>query len=299
VSATALIALDWGTTAARAYRMDRTGRIVEAHSAPLGIQQVRDGAFAAALDALLGDWRTLLVPRIASGMIGSRQGWVEAPYCDTPASPERLAAGIVQVPGANLSIVPGVRTRDDQGMPDVMRGEETQIQGAIDPALPLAFAVLPGTHSKWARVEHGRLAAFTTFMTGEIYGALLDHTILGRLATPAAGAFDAASFGAGVARGLLGGTLLHDAFGARTLALMDELPGSGIADWLSGLLVGGEIHAARRWASDLRDVHIVSSDALTQRYARACTQAGLSARAAAPDAAARGLWRFATHAGLL
>jgi len=301
VSDTALIALDWGTTSARAYRLDATGAVKGVRNAPLGILQVPNGDFAAALDTLLGDWRDETAPRLASGMIGSRQGWVEAPYCDTPVASAGLAAGIVDVPGARLSIVPGVRTRDAAGTPDVMRGEETQILGAIDPARPLAFAVLPGTHSKWARVEHGRLAAFSTFMTGETYAALLDHTILGRLATHDTGdAQDADAFRRGLDRGLAsardGGALLHDAFGARTLALFGELAQSGVADWLSGLLIGHEIAAAQRMSPDMRDVMVIGSEALARRYVDACTHAGLAAAAAPPDAAARGLWRLARAA---
>ena len=297
MSRTALIALDWGTTSARAYRIDDTGAVRGVRNAPLGILNVADGDFAAALDTLLGDWRDDDAPRHASGMIGSRQGWVEAPYCDTPVAPAGLAAGIVDVPGARLRIVPGVRTRDASGMPDVMRGEETQILGAIEPARPLAFVVLPGTHSKWARVEHGRLAAFSTFMTGEAYAALLDHTILGRLATRDADATDADAFRRGLDRGLAsardGGTLLHDAFGARTLALFGELAPSGVADWLSGLLIGHEIAAAQRMSPAMQDVTVIGSEALARRYVDACTHAGLAAVAAPADAAARGLWRLA------
>jgi 2-dehydro-3-deoxygalactonokinase len=293
VSDTALIGLDWGTTFARAYRIDRDGTVLDVRAAPLGIQNVRDGAFAAALDALLGDWRDVAVPRLACGMIGSRQGWIEAPYCDTPASLAALGDGLARVPEAMLAIVPGVRTRDAQGMPDVMRGEETQVLGAIEASRQAAFAVLPGTHSKWARVEDGRLTAFTTFMTGEVYAALLDHTILGRLAERAEPAPDAAHFSDGVARGLAGGSLLHDVFGARTRVLAGELAPSGVAPWLSGVLIGQEIAAARAWAPPMKSVTIVADGALGGRYAEACVQAGLRAAPAAPHAAARGLWRIA------
>ena len=300
MSSAALIALDWGTTSARAYRIDQAGTLLETRSAPLGILQVADRAFAPALETLLGDWRDVQAPRLASGMIGSRQGWIEAPYCDTPVSLDALASGIVRVPGGELAIVPGVRTRDTAGMPDVMRGEETQILGAVDAHLPLSFVVLPGTHSKWARVERGQLTGFTTFMTGEVYAALLRYTILGRLAVqPERGGLDHGSFRQGVARGLAGGSLLHDAFGARTLALFGELAPTGVADWLSGLLIGAEIAAARRWAPDLSGVCIVCGEALAARYALACEQAALAATLAAPDAAARGLWRVAVHSHMI
>jgi 2-dehydro-3-deoxygalactonokinase len=297
VSEAALIALDWGTTTARAWRLDDAGRVLDARSAPLGVQAIRGGDFGGALATLLDGLDADALPRVACGMIGSRQGWVEVPYRAAPASLDALAAGMVHLPAARLWIVPGVCTRDANGLPDVLRGEETQILGAIDPSLPLAVAVLPGTHSKWARVEHGRLVAFATFMTGEFHAALLDHTILGRMARRDGA--DAASFARGVAQGLDGGALSHDAFGARTLALMGELPEAGVADWLSGLLIGQEIAAARRFAPGMTTVTIVAAPALADRYASACAQAGLSATIAAADAAARGVWRLAVEAALL
>jgi 2-dehydro-3-deoxygalactonokinase len=297
VSDTALIGLDWGTTSARAYRIDANGAVQDERSAPLGIQQVRDRAFASALDSLLGDWSALRVPRLACGMIGSRQGWVEAPYCETPVSLDALGAGIVAVADGRLGIVPGVRTRAD-GMPDVMRGEETQIVGALDPDATRAFAVLPGTHSKWVRVEEGRIVAFMTFMTGEVYGALMSHTILGRLAqSESDDALDTRSFAVGVARGLREGALMHDVFGARTLALFGEIEPSGVGDWLSGLLIGAEVAAARRFAPDADEVIVVGTAQLTQRYAAACAQAGLRSVPAHPHAAARGLWQLARRSG--
>jgi 2-dehydro-3-deoxygalactonokinase len=231
-------------------------------------------------------------------MIGSRQGWVEVAYCPAPASAAALARGIVRVPQVDLHVVPGVSTRDRDGVPDVMRGEETQVLGTIDGDGAQSLVVLPGTHSKWATVERGTLAHFATYLTGELFGALLQHTILGRLATPGA-AFDAASFGRGVARGLAGGALAHDVFGARTLALFGELAPEGVADWLSGLLIGAEIAAARSAAAAVSEVHVVATDALARRYASACAQAGLRTRDAPAHAAARGLWRLAIAAGLV
>src|SRR5512147_734434 len=154
---TALVAIDWGTTSARAYRMDRGGFVLDVRESALGIQQVSDGAFAAALNSLLGDWTRLAAPRIACGMIGSRQGWVEAPYVDCPAGLDRLAQTLMTTPDGALAIVAGVRCRDAEGTPDVMRGEETQIAGALAGDDGTTLAVLPGTHSKWAIVRAGRI----------------------------------------------------------------------------------------------------------------------------------------------
>lgn len=295
---TALVGLDWGTTAARAYRIDAGGEVLEVRSASLGVQQVREGGFADALATLLGDWRTIDAPRLACGMIGSRQGWIEVPYCATPASVEALAHAIARVPGGGLAIIPGVATREADGTPDVMRGEETQVLGVLDKGTEHALVVLPGTHSKWVKVEAGAIVAFTTYLTGELYAALLHHTILGRLAAPPTG-FDQAAFLRGVARGLTGGMLAHDVFGARTLPLFGELAAVAVSDWLSGLLIGAEVAAARAAHPGVDTVHVVGDADLSQRYVTALDAAHWRARVPAPHAAARGLWQLARAAALV
>ena len=303
MSETALVAIDWGTSSARAYRVDASGVVLDRRSVALGIRHVRDGRFEVALARLLGDWMNENVPRIACGMIGSRQGWVEAPYVDCPASLTALSDRIVNAPLEKLAIVPGVRTEDARQIPDVMRGEETQLLGAVAMDEPAVLAVLPGTHSKWARVEHGRIVDFTTFMTGELYAILIDHSMLGRLAGHEPGRLSRDAFSRGVARGLDDGELLHDLFGARTLALAGRLAADEVADWLSGLLIGREVRAARAWSQragvDASKVRIIGDDALVERYDLALTDAGALAERAGNDAAAHGLWRIALRAGLV
>ena len=300
---TALVAIDWGTTAARAWCFDGSGAIVTHRSVPLGIRHVRDGNFGGALAKLLDGLPIGFAPKIACGMIGSRQGWLEVPYVDCPASLTALSDHLGSIALESLAIVPGVATRDAAGMPDVMRGEETQLLGAVAPDEAGVLAVLPGTHSKWARVEHGRVVDFTTFMTGELYAVLIDHSMLGRLAGHEPGRFARDTFSHGVARGLDEGELLHDLFGARTLALTGALASDDVADWLSGLLIGREIRAAREWALragiDPALVRIVGSDALAERYDVALGDAGVLAQRASPDAAALGLWRVASRARLV
>ncbi len=302
-TAAALIAIDWGTTSARAYRLDARGRVLDKRSAPLGVQKIAADGFPAALDALLGDAVDAAVPLIACGMVGSRQGWIEAPYVQCPADLAAVAAALTPVAGRRLAIVPGLVCHDGDRVPDVMRGEETQILGTLGERRPTSrFVVLPGTHSKWVRVGSGGIETFATFMTGELYALLHDHSILGRMA--AAGGHDAAAFARGV-RASLGdaAALPHDLFSARTLALTGALAPEGVADYLSGLLLGAEVAAARRWAA--RDaveegvVTLVGDAALCARYRRALALAGIKTASGPSDAAARGLWRIARQAGML
>jgi 2-dehydro-3-deoxygalactonokinase len=309
--ACALIGVDWGTTSARAYRIDAEGAVIEMRAAPLGIQQVR-GDFAGALATLLGNWRQESVPRLACGMIGSRQGWIEAPYVECPAAAASLARGIVETPDRALTIVPGLVDRDDEGVPDVMRGEETQIVGAVAGDASPALAVLPGTHSKWAIVRDGAIASFATYMTGEVYAVLREHSILGRMAEmnsqaldpqPSAGAAFARGVRAALADGGAADSLLHRLFGARTLALRADLAPEDTSDYLSGLLIGSEVAAGRGWARrrglEASSALLVGSPALCIRYAAALHEGGMAAERGPDDAAARGLWRIASTAGLV
>jgi len=165
--------------------------------------------------------------------------------------------------------------------------------------------VLPGTHSKWALVERGVLVDFATYMTGELYAILLDHSILGRMAAKGADAASAggAAFKRGVARGLAANGFAHAVFGARTLALAGDLAPEEVGDWLSGVLIGDEIRAARSWArergADVADVRVIGDDMIVARYMTALGEAGVRAEAGPAVAAAQGLFRIARHAGLL
>ena len=300
-----LIAIDWGTTSARVYCIGAAGEIGPTRTAPLGIGTLQDGGFGAALDTLLGDWRDDPAPRIACGMIGSRQGWVEAPYVPCPADLAGLGRGLVATPGGELMIVPGARCADSAGIPDVMRGEETQLAGAIGPDEGRVLAVLPGTHSKWAIVDEGCLVGFVTFMTGELYAVLLAHSILGRMAVGVAGAANGtgAAFARGVAHGSVCDGLAHAIFGARTLALTGELAPEDVGDWLSGVLIGDEIRAARVWARDhgvdAAEAIVIGEGALVARYVRALEATGIGAKPGLAAAAALGLFRIAQQAGLV
>src|SRR5262249_39440500 len=202
VTDTRLLAIDWGTSSARAYALDARGTVIDERSAPLGVQRVTDGRFADSLAKLCGDALSTRVPAIACGMIGSPQGWIEAPYGDCPAGIGAIAGALPRVPATPLLIVPGLIVRDADGVPDVMRGEETQIIGALDDAGGPSIYLLPGTHSKWAIADAQGIVNFASFMPGELYGVLREHSILGRLAGDGS---DKAAFDRGVETSLRGG----------------------------------------------------------------------------------------------
>lgn len=302
-AATRLIGLDWGTSSLRAYRIGAGGAVLERRERPLGILAVTDGDFAGALKQTVGDWLAAEpgAPVLASGMIGSRQGWREVPYAACPAGADELAGALVTVDGPGgvpVSLAPGLSVREPgSGVPDVMRGEETQILGALA-ALPDArLFVLPGTHSKWVKVEGGRIRAFRTWMTGEVFDVLRRHSILGRLMEGEAA--DDEAFLDGVERGAAEAAgVLHAIFATRTLGLMGDLPGTALAPYLSGLLIGAEIAGGRTWGGGQAPV-VIASTRLTDAYLKALGGLGLAGRAAAADAVALGLWALARAAGLV
>ena len=292
-----LIALDWGTTSLRAYLLDAAGGIVERREGGPGIMRVDNAAFEAALEAFVGDWMRAHPEAglIASGMIGSKQGWRETPYCPCPAGEAALAAHLIRVPlagGRQLAIVPGVSYVDaSTGVPDVMRGEETQIIGAL-PATGSHVALLPGTHSKWAWYDEGTITSFASFMTGEVYAALTGHTILGRLMKLDA-PHDDAAFERGVAYGLdAPDALLSRIFSARTLGLDGTLADAALPSYLSGLLIGSEIGGARRMRPTGAPPVLLGSGGLTALYARALRLAGIASRIGPEECAAGGMARI-------
>jgi 2-dehydro-3-deoxygalactonokinase len=267
---------------------------------------VPGGAFETALEHEIGDWLDAgsQPPLIASGMITSRQGWVEVPYRPCPAGSDEIAGGVVRHrtgKGREIHFVPGLSLVGEDGVPDVMRGEETQILGELGETREPRLIVLPGTHSKWARAEDGRIVGFATFMTGEVYGVLEQHSILGRLMQGETQ--DEAAFlqGVGYAR-TGGGGLLKKLFSARTLGLFERLPGEAIGSYLSGLLIGAEIAGAiecvAAWGA-MPKVTIIGESSLAERYRIALHAAGLPARRAADQASARGHVVVARAAGLL
>ena len=284
-----MIGIDWGTSSFRAFRIDAAGAVTDRIDRPLGILRVAPGGFEAALREVIAPWLMAGERRVLlSGMVGSRQGWREAPYLPCPADLAALAAALTAIPfeGASVLLVPGLSDRDDADTPEVMRGEETQIAGVLPELGEDALVCLPGSHSKWARVRGGRIVSFRTYLSGEAFAAIRSGTILGRMMPDAP--HDAEAFGRGIARSADHGHLLHHLFGVRTLGLTGSLAETASASYLSGLLIGHEVRAAQQGAGSAR-VYLVGSLALARLYAAVLDALGATATILTEDAAASGL----------
>ena len=292
-----LIAVDWGTSSLRAALLDDRGRVLEETASERGTLSVAPGEFSAVLQSTCGHWMTAENKVLMSGMVGSRQGWMEAPYCPCPAGFSDIAARLTWInldDDNRAAIVPGLQC-EWHGIPDVMRGEETQVFGALDLlGLTEGLFVLPGTHSKWVRVTRGRIDGFSTFMTGEFYALLRQHSILARTLPPTDGELDDAVFGQGVQQARHCGNLMQAAFSARTLALFDRLPAAALPSYLSGLVIGDELHA-QSLQGITQPVFIIGVEALTRRYEIGLAAFGIASRSIGTEATWRGLWALAQH----
>lgn len=282
-----LVAIDWGTTSLRGALIDASGKVLAQQDHARGILSVAPGEFRLVFESLFGDWMRPLGTRcLVSGMAGSQQGWIEAPYCACPAGRADVGRAIVDIEPGRIAIVPGLQCVHD-GVPDVMRGEEVQIFGAMTLAgLDDGVFVLPGTHNKWATVQRGRVTGFRTFMTGEFYALLAKHSILSRL-LDADAPLDEAAFLQGVTQSGNGEGLLHNAFSARTLPLLQRMPVGEVASYLSGVLIGEELHTQSLRATGA--IMLIGSPALTERYALALRSTGVATRTFGAEATWAGL----------
>lgn len=281
------IAVDWGTSNLRAWGMDANGAAGPVVESDRGMGKLTRDQFAGVLDAVTADMARAdgaPVDVVICGMAGARQGWIEAPYLDAPTELGRLGTGAVTPPDAparvKVRILPGVCQRAT-GNEDVMRGEETQLLGLL--ALKPGFSgtvIMPGTHSKWATLENGKLARFSSAMTGELYDVLSTHTVLRH-------SFNGERNGPATAEGLEAGLtagietpemLTGLLFKTRAAAL---LAGRG-ADWcsgfLSGLLIGAEVGGHASWAQSQASIPLIGSSRLATIYAAALKRIGVASQ---------------------
>ncbi|MDI1340156.1 2-dehydro-3-deoxygalactonokinase [Polaromonas sp.] len=282
-----LLAVDWGTSSLRGALVAPDGQVLEERALARGILSVAAGDFPAVFESSFGDWMTAGTLCLISGMAGSQQGWREAPYCACPAGFSDIAARLEWLEPGRIALVPGLSI-SAEGIPDVMRGEETQIIGALLLlGITDARLVLPGTHSKWVTVSGGRITDFSTWMTGEFYALLRQHSILARTLPAQEPPADTAAFSQGVARALAGPGLLHTAFSTRTLSLFKRMGSDTLPSYLSGLVIGEELKGQNLQRGE--SVVLMGAEALTARYEQALVQLGVTVRRVGASATWRGL----------
>ena len=265
------VAVDWGTTNRRAYRIDGSGACVSSSEDDLGVLSVEAGGFPAAVDDIRAQFGDL--PLLLAGMVGSTRGWIDVPYVRCPAGLDDLAGQLHWVVPDRVAIVPGLSI-SDEGHADVMRGEEVQLFGAVAAGLIPATGVVchPGTHNKWVGLEDGRIIGFRTVMTGEIFNLLRKHSILAELL--GSEVQEGEMFAAGVRRGLASPPLTAELFSVRAGVLLGEMERESAASFTSGLLIGIDLKAGLDLA-ERSEIYFMGRPDLTNLYAAAASEAGL------------------------
>jgi 2-dehydro-3-deoxygalactonokinase len=269
------IAVDWGTTNRRAWRVERDGNVSASFADDLGLLAVPASGFPAAAAAIrqrLGDH-----PMMLAGMVGSNRGWREAPYVPCPAGGEALARAITWIEPGRTGIVPGVSQRGAAGA-DVMRGEEVQVLGAaaLGQVPPDGLVCHPGTHAKWIRLQAGHIAGFRTMMTGELFNLIKTHSILAPQLEGSVAPDE--HFTAGVAAAFAGDDILSGLFRVRARYLLGECVGDQ-ASFASGLLIGSDVCAALAGeAASAAEVILIGRPDLCALYQAALAAHGVAAR---------------------
>lgn len=267
-----LIAIDWGTTNRRAYRLEPGGGRADLLEDGLGVLSVPRGGFPSEVERLR--LRCGPGPMLLAGMVGSNRGWIETDYLPVPAGLEELARAIHwAAPG--IGIVPGVAVTGAGA--DVMRGEEVQILGAladglIDEGAPVCH---PGTHAKWMRLDGAALGRFRTVMTGELFGLLKRDSILAELLAPAPA--DGPAFRAGVGHALAHCDLTAELFTIRARHLLEAAGPEWSAAYASGLLIGADVRIGLGWCGGEDEVAVIGRPDLAALYAAALACAGRGA----------------------
>lgn len=296
VAEAAFVGVDWGTSSFRLWLMAADGSPLATRRSEEGMQHCAAGpGFPAVLEKHLAAVEAPAgLPVLICGMAGARQGWVEAAYLPTPAALADLAGQAIAVPveGRDVRILPGIAHAVEQA-PSVMRGEETQLLGAIagaDAARFSGLVCLPGTHCKWVQIEGGQVTAFSTFMTGELYALLSQQSILRHTLDPEAPA------GSGEDPGFRDAVTAVQAdptagwaglFGLRAGQLLGFAEQAEGAARLSGLLVGAEIASARALYGAPGDITLLGSGRLGELYTTALAECGYKVRSVDAEEAVR------------
>jgi 2-dehydro-3-deoxygalactonokinase len=295
------ILVDWGTSRFRAFLVGGEA-ILDRVASDEGVSALREGQHREVFLRHCRPWleREPEAPVALVGMVGSREGWRMAPYAECPAGPEEIARAMIEVEidGARRGhIVPGLMCEPEAGTGtvDVMRGEETLCLGA---GVADGLVCLPGTHPKWVEMAGGRIARFATYFTGEMYGLLRHHSMVGR---PATEPEDPEGFERGLDAAERNGRsgrvgLLHLIFGARAAAVTGRLPTAQLAPYISGLLTGDEIAGAFSLFEKPRAVTAIGDPGRISLFAKALARHEVEvASVPAEQALIAGLARILAH----
>jgi 2-dehydro-3-deoxygalactonokinase len=264
------VAVDWGSTARRAYSIDANGRVAEEMEDDAGTLATPRERFPAEVAALRERFGSK--PLLMAGMVGSNRGWLETPYVPCPASLDDLARSLLWAEPGQVAIVPGLSLVEG-GRADVMRGEEVQVFG-LEALAPGHDGVIchPGTHSKWIELADAKLTRFQTVMTGELFALLRAHSILGDLLAGPATAGPA--FAAGIERGMAGAVIGAELFGVRAGVLLGRRDAADAPSFVSGLLIGSDLRAGLTSVDAGREILVVGRGSLTALYAAALALCG-------------------------
>ncbi|MFT2110987.1 2-dehydro-3-deoxygalactonokinase [Marinomonas sp. 2405UD68-3] len=299
------VAVDWGTTNLRAFLVDHNGQIVDQKQSDRGMLSLQKNEFEGVLKNLLGDWLSADIPVYMAGMVGSRGGWHEVAYQTCPVSLTSLAEHLHWLP-TNLpcpvAIVPGIQGLGVHGYHDVIRGEETQLLGALDwlqsqnrgDENPLCC--MPGTHCKWGQIENSEIRQFSTTLSGEVFARLNDESSLVK-GLPISESLNKEAFNKGLQVSQQKGGFLHHLFSARSRFVCGELTTAEGRDYLSGIVIGTDVHDILEALQPKQtSVLLIGSHNLSERYALALSFHGLKSEFLdASEASIRGLKHLATH----
>ncbi|TWA91061.1 2-dehydro-3-deoxygalactonokinase [Bradyrhizobium stylosanthis] len=287
----AYVAVDWGTSSFRLWLVDRAGKVLAERRSGEGMLAAAKTGFAAVLQAHLAAVEAPdHLPVLICGMAGAKTGWVEAGYVDTPAPLAAILKQAARVPGEarDIRILPGIAQRD-AAAPDVMRGEETQLLGALGlQAAGEAMVCMPGTHSKWVHVKDGTVASFSTFMTGELFSVVSRETILSLAVANAEDAEDVSSFRAAVKAAFEAPAFAANLlFGARARQLLFGGTPAAARETLSGTLIGVELAAGLSGAVPKAGITLVASGRLAALYRLAFDTLSVTVQQVEADEAVR------------
>lgn len=268
------VGIDWGTTHRRVYALDDAGMCTQTLADDQGALACK-GRFSQALETALHALQVQPGRVLMSGMVGSALGWQEVPYVDGSVAladlPRHLVRVSEQAEGRERVIVPGYCVRNSWGQPDVMRGEETQLLGAWALGQHTGWFVLPGTHSKWVELKNGRIVQLRTYMTGEMFDVLGKNGTLAAAAGSAMQVWDSSAFALGVQSAGRSG-LSQQLFVCRARVVCGDMPASSARSYLSGLLIGAELHDVLANSADTlraRPVCLIGTPELAQHYQEA------------------------------